>query len=75
LGKGLSDMSVAFELRRRHSPSVGARVRAPRWKMLGEEFQVAMQEGNLRNRSKVGRMARLRGELERAEVGETRVVE
>jgi hypothetical protein len=43
--------------------------------MLGEEFQFAMQEGNLRNRSKVGRMARLRGELERAEVGETRIVE
>jgi hypothetical protein len=41
------------------------------WKKHGEEFRVAMEE---RNRSKVGRMARLRGEVEKVEVGDVMAV-
>ena len=60
---GLSDMGVDIDLRRRHA-------RAPIhdaiswWKKSGEEFRAALQE---RSRSKVGRMARLKGEVEKAE--------
>jgi Initiator Replication protein len=61
---GLSDMSVAIEQRRRHSRAPVHEFTLTWWKKHGEEFQVAMRE---RNRSKVGRMARLRGEVDKVE--------
>jgi hypothetical protein len=61
---GLSDMGVTIELRRRHSRSPIYEVAIAWWKKSGDEFRAAMQE---RNRSKVGRMARLRGQVEKAE--------
>lgn len=62
---GLSDMSVAIEQRRRHSRAPVHEFALTWWKKQGDEFRAAMQE---RNRSKVGRMARLRGEVEKTEV-------
>ena len=61
---GLSDMSVAIEPRRRHSRAPVHEFALTWWKKHGDEFRAAMQE---RNRSKVGRMARLRGQVEKAE--------
>lgn len=68
---GLSDMSVAIEQRRRHSRAPVHEFALTWWKKEGNEFRVAMQE---RNRSKVGRMARLRGEVEKAEVNDVLAV-
>ena len=56
---GLSDMSVKIELERKHARAPVTSVLLVWWKKEGEEFREAMRE---RNRSKVGRMARLRGE-------------
>jgi plasmid replication initiation protein len=58
---GLSDLSVAIEQRRRHSRAPVHEFAMTWWKKQGDEFRTAMEE---RNRSKVGRMARLRGEVE-----------
>jgi hypothetical protein len=60
---GLSDMGVAIEPRRRHSRAPVHEFAVAWWKKQGDEFRSAMQE---RSRSKVGRMARLRGEVEAA---------
>jgi hypothetical protein len=62
---GLSDLSVKIELERRHPRAPVTGVVMAWWKKEGEEFREAMQE---RNRSKVGRMARLRGEIEDIQV-------
>jgi Initiator Replication protein len=64
---GLSDMSLGIEQERIHSRAPINAVTLTWWRKSGEEFQAAMKE---RNRSKVGRMARLRGHFERAEVFE-----
>ena len=61
---GLSDMSLQIELERIHSRAPIRGVTLAWWRKSGEEFRTAMQE---RNRSKVGRMARLRGQVETAE--------
>ena len=61
---GLSDMGVNIDLRRRHARAPIHEVAIAWWSKSGEEFRAAMQE---RNRSKVGRMARLRGEVEKTE--------
>jgi hypothetical protein len=61
---GLSDMSLQIELERIHSRAPIRAVTLGWWRKSGDEFRVAMQE---RNRSKVGRMARLRGQVELAE--------
>ena len=61
---GFSGMGVAIERRRRHSCTPVHEFALARWKKQGEEFRGAMQE---RNRSKVGRMARLRGVIEKTE--------
>lgn len=62
---GLSDMSVQIELERKHSRAAVSAVSVGWWQKSGDEFRAAMQE---RNRSKVGRMARLlRGQVEAAE--------
>jgi hypothetical protein len=62
---GLSDMSLDIELERIHSQAPIHAVSLTWWRKSGDEFRAAMQE---RNRSKVGRMARLRGQVETAEV-------
>lgn len=62
---GLSDMSLQIELERIHSRAPIRAVTLAWWRKSGDEFRAAMQE---RNRSKVGRMARLRGQVEVAEV-------
>jgi hypothetical protein len=61
---GLSDMSLQIEQERIHSRAPINAVTLAWWRKSGDEFRTAMQE---RNRSKVGRMARLRGQVEIAE--------
>ncbi|HEY6248988.1 MAG TPA: replication initiation protein [Candidatus Angelobacter sp.] len=61
---GLSDMGVQVEVVRQHSRAPVHAATVAWWRKSGEEFRAAMQE---RNRSKVGRMARLRGQVELAE--------
>lgn len=58
---GLSDLGVQIELRRRHARAPIKTVAISWWRKSGDEFRAAMQE---RQRSKVGRMARLRGQVE-----------
>lgn len=58
---GLSDMGVQIELERRHSRASVHAVKIAWWKKSGDEFRESIQE---RNRSKVGRMARLKGLVE-----------
>jgi hypothetical protein len=62
---GLSDMSVDIDLRRRHPRAPIHEVAIAWWRKSGDDFRAAVQE---RNRSKIGRMARLRGEVEKASV-------
>src|SRR5580658_42644 len=62
---GLSDMSLQIEQERIHSRAPIRAITLAWWRKSGDEFRAAMQE---RNRSKVGRMARLRGQVETAEV-------
>jgi len=61
---GLSDMSVAIEQRRRHSRAPVHEFALTWWKKQGDEYRAAIQE---RSRSKVGRMARLKGSVEKIE--------
>jgi hypothetical protein len=61
---GLSDMGVKVELQRRHSRSPIEAVSVAWFRKSGEDFRAAMQE---LNRSKVGRMARLKGKVETLE--------
>ena len=61
---GLSDMSLQIDQGRIHSRAPIHAVTLAWWRKSGDEFRAAMQE---RNRSKVGRMARLRGQVETAE--------
>ncbi len=61
---GLSDMGVDIDLRRRHARAPIHEVCISWWKKSGEEYREALAE---RNRPKVGRMARLRGQVERTE--------
>jgi hypothetical protein len=65
---GLSDMSVAIEQRRRHSRAPVHEFALTWWKKEGEEFRAAMDE---RRRSKIGRMARLKGQVEKVEALES----
>jgi hypothetical protein len=61
---GLSDMGVQVELERLHSRAQIHAVTVAWWRKTGDEFRTAIEE---RNRSKVGRMARLRGQVEQVE--------
>lgn len=62
---GLTDMGAALELRRSKGPrSPIVAVAVSWWRKEGEDYRAAVQE---RQRSKVGRMARLRGTVERTE--------
>ena len=60
---GLSDIGVNLELRRRHARAPIHEIAISWWRKSGDEFRAALEE---RNRSKVGRMARLRGEMDEA---------
>jgi hypothetical protein len=63
---GLSDIGVQIETVRRHPRAPVTAVTLAWWKKQGDEFRDAMRE---RDRSKVGRMARLRGTVETAASG------
>jgi Initiator Replication protein len=65
---GLSDMSVAIEQRRRHSRAPVHEFALTWWRKSGDELRESMKEIN---RSKVGRMARLKGNAEKVEAIET----
>jgi len=58
---GLSDMDVEIQLERRHARAPVHAVTMSWWHKQGDEYRAAMQE---RNRPKVGRMARLKGQVE-----------
>lgn len=58
---GLSDFGVSLDLRRKHSRAPVYEVAVAWWKKKNDEFQAAMDE---RTRSKVGRKARLRGQVQ-----------
>jgi Initiator Replication protein len=60
---GLSDVGIDLALVRRGKFAPIEAVTLAWWRKQGDEFRAAMQE---RNRSKVGRMARLRGHVEAA---------
>src|SRR5580698_9579465 len=61
---GLSDLGVDIDLRRRHARAPIHEVAISWWSKSGDEYRAALEE---RNRSKVGRMARLRGQVETAQ--------
>lgn len=61
---GLSDLGVKIEVQRRHARAPIHAVTLCWWKKQGDEFRAATQE---RGRSKVGRMQRLRGQVEKVE--------
>ena len=58
---GLSDMSVELALVRRNKVAPIEAVTLTWWRKEGDEYRAAMRE---RDRSKLGRMARLRGKVE-----------
>jgi hypothetical protein len=58
---GLSDFGVSIDLRRRHPRAPVHEVAVAWWKKQGDEYRAAIDE---RGRSKIGRKARLRGEVE-----------
>lgn len=62
---GLSDLAVQIKMERRHSRASIDAVSIGWGPKAVDEFRAAQQE---RNRSKVGRMARLRGQVEKTEV-------
>jgi hypothetical protein len=64
---GLSDYGVQIEARRRHARAPVHEFAVSWWKKEGDEYRAAVQE---RERSKVGRKARLRGELQTVVVGD-----
>jgi plasmid replication initiation protein len=64
---GLSDLGVQIEFRRRHARAPIHEVAISWWKKSADEYRAAAQE---RNRSKVGRMARLKGQVETAKAPE-----
>ena len=58
---GVSDMGVDIQPRRKHAKAQIYEVAMSWWKKEGEEFRSALKE---RQRSKIGRMARLRGTVD-----------
>jgi hypothetical protein len=58
---GLSDIGVQLELKRRSPRAAVEGVTVAWWLKTGDEFRLAIAE---RNRSKLGRMARLTGKVE-----------
>ncbi|MFL5286635.1 MAG: replication initiation protein [Rhodopila sp.] len=68
---GLSDMSVSIQFERKHARAPVTGVTLCWWKKEGDEFRAAMAE---RNRSKVGRMARLTGKTAKVVTTEGKVL-
>ena len=62
---GLSDMNVKIETQRKHARAPIHSVVIAWWKKTPEELQATLKE---RNRSKIGRLARLRGTVETSTV-------
>ena len=60
---GLSDMGVKIEVQRKHGRAPIHGVTVAWWKKSASELAAAVRE---RNRSKIGRMARLKGSVETA---------
>lgn len=60
---GLSDMGVRVNLVRKHARAPIDAVEIEWWKKRGDEFRAAIEE---RNRSKVGRMARLKANAQKS---------
>jgi len=58
---GLSDVGVQIEMVRKHPRAPAHAVAITWWRKRGDEFRKALQE---RSRPKVGRMARLKGQVE-----------
>jgi hypothetical protein len=58
---GLSDFKVDIQLRRRHPRAPVHEVAVAWWRKEGDEYRAAIQE---RQRSKIGRKARLKGTVE-----------
>ena len=69
---GLSDMSVQIELERQHSRAPIQALTIAWWRKSGDEFREAMAE---RNRSKMGRMARLKGLVETVDASQPVLIE
>ncbi len=63
---GLSDMGVKIELARAHARAPVTGVKLAWWRKEGDDFRAACAE---RRRSKLGRTARLRGEVETVSIG------
>ena len=61
---GLSDMGVKVDIRRKHARAPIEGVTMAWWRKSDDEFRAAMHE---RNNSKVGRMARLKGHVNRVQ--------
>jgi hypothetical protein len=61
---GLSDIGVQIEMMRRHPRAPAHAVTIAWWRKSGDEFRDAMKE---RDRSRLGRMARLKGNVENLE--------
>ena len=64
---GISDIGVKLALERRNKSAPIEAVTIAWWRKDGDELRDALRE---RNRSKIGRMARLRGDAEGAESAE-----
>jgi len=64
---GLSDVKVEIEMVRRHPRAPAHAVALAWWRKPNEEYRLALEE---RNRSKVGRMARLKGMVENVAIME-----
>jgi hypothetical protein len=65
---GLSDLGVQIEMVRKHPRAPAYAVTIAWWRKQGDEFRAAVQE---RNRPKVGRMARLKGQVEQLAADKT----
>lgn len=61
---GLSDIGVDIDVMRKHARAPVTAVSMSWWRKEGDDFRAAMQE---RARPKVGRMARLKGKVEKVE--------
>ena len=61
---GLSDISVQIDMARRHPRAPAHAVTLAWWRKSGDEYREAIRE---LNRSKVGRMTRLKGKVEKIE--------
>ncbi len=64
---GLSDMGAKIELTRAHARAPVTSVTVVWWRKEGDDFRAANME---RMRSKLGRMARLRGQIEAVSIGD-----